>query len=218
MAADSLPNAIANGGPVLRYGTMRRARRWRIAAFLTLIVLVPPSFWWSKSMLQQWSEDRARRVEIRYQVSTNLTAASTGIEREQWATAQIDIDRARLASDADPALFGASELRAFRRRIENTEDNMRAAQEHAMIRAEMDPHWRQLRDSRLANPPVCISSNVTADLNRTADRLLRHGRYSEALETLRQVLILDPDNAHAQERFPDALLERPSSDGPAIDE
>ncbi|HEY2589806.1 MAG TPA: hypothetical protein VGI81_28945, partial [Tepidisphaeraceae bacterium] len=50
---------------------------------------------------QTVSEDvRARQGEIRFQVQSNLDQAHASIQQGNWATAQIAIDRARLASQA----------------------------------------------------------------------------------------------------------------------
>lgn len=170
-------------------------------------------------MLQQWSEDRARRAEIRYRVTTNLAVASAEIAEGQWANAQVAIDRARLASQADPLLFSDRESRELGQKIDATDIKLRDAQEQAW-RSRDPVIERRIEEAfvRQRTEEVFVRTNVIADLNRTADQLLTQGRYSEALQTLREVLILDPNNAHAQARFPDALLERSLSMDPSGNE
>ena len=195
---------------VLTYGSVGRRPWRRIAALLALVAFAHALGWWVGPRWRQWNEDRVRRAQIRDQIETNLDESGRAIAHGDWMAAEISIDRARLANDADPTIFGAPEIARQRVRIERAESRLGAAREDARRRALADPATAALVQRRIRNPIVCGSTNVITDLTRTAQTLLRDERYSEAAATLSQILILDPENTRASDLLANALYEVPA--------
>lgn len=192
---------------VLTYGSVRRPP-WRWIVILAgLVVAVYALGWWAMPRVREWRDERARRAELEYQIQKNLDESAWSIQQEHWADAQISIDRARLASCADPTIFTPAEVAADRSRIDQAQSLLQVMQEKA-YQKEMTAGGAVIQQ-RILKGCVFNDTNAIADLNRTAENLLRDGRYSEAELTLSQVLILDPENARAAELFPNAVNEQP---------
>ena len=143
-------------------------------------------------------ELEARRGEIRYRVRTNLEDARAAIREHRWADAQIAIDRARLAATADPTIFQPQETRQFGNDIDGADLDLRRSQEkvQADADAQRDRETRR-RIEEQRRIAVQQRQQTIADLIRTAQELSAQGRYREALQTVDQILILDPINDYA---------------------
>jgi type II secretory pathway component GspD/PulD (secretin)/tetratricopeptide (TPR) repeat protein len=140
----------------------------------------------------------ARRSEIRYQIQSSLDEAHADIARGEWANAQIAIDRARLGSTADPTIFPPDELRRFRNQIEQTQLDLQQAQERATSHIQsLTDRDIQIRIERQRVEAQRARQRTIGDLIRTSQQLTDQGRYREALQTVDQILILDPINDYA---------------------
>ena len=149
--------------------------------------LLGPLAWLARPKLIAWNNERFLRNELRYQVLENLSEANQAIDQHAWATAQVSIDRARLAAASDPTLFTPNEISAFDRRFDSVQLRLNTVSSHY----SKDPDF-------LAWPPRCTVVRVRTDavsdlLNTTVDLLHEH-RYSEAQMTVDQILILDPES------------------------
>ena len=144
------------------------------------------------------AEIAARQGEIRYQVQSSLDQARSNIQQGQWGNAQIAIDRARLAASADPTIFPQEEVRRFRNEIDSTELDLRRTEEAAQSRqqstVDVGIQRRIAEERRIA---LEQRQRTIADLIHTAQQLTNQGRYREALQTVDQILILDPINDYA---------------------
>ncbi|HSU67322.1 MAG TPA: hypothetical protein VLJ39_10650, partial [Tepidisphaeraceae bacterium] len=151
------------------------------------------------NLMQQEAADlEARRGEIRYRVQGNLDQARAAIAAHKWADAQIAIDRARLAASADPTIFQAQENQRFSTEIDRTELDFRKAQERVEADAQSrrdEAIQRRIQDER--RRAIEERQRTIADLVHTAQLLSSEGRYAEALQTVDQILILDPINDYA---------------------
>ena len=141
---------------------------------------------------------KARQGEITYQIQSNLDQARAAIQQEHWGDAQIAIDRARLAASADPTIFPAQTIRGFNTQIANTEADLRQAQERVTT-AQNDQTAKavQIRIESERETARRQRQRTIADLIHTAQQLTSQGRYREALQTVDQILILDPVNDYA---------------------
>ena len=147
---------------------------------------------------QQGKEIQARRGEITYQVQSNLDQAKASTQQGNFANAQNAIDRARLAAAIDPTIFTADQIRNFRTQIEQTELALRQAEERA--KAASDNAIAEATRTRIAverKQAIEDRQKTIADLIRTSQNLTAQGRYKEALQTVDQILILDPVNDYA---------------------
>jgi general secretion pathway protein D len=144
------------------------------------------------------AEIAARRGEINYNVQSNLDQARAAIQQGQWGNAQIAIDRARLAASSDPSIFQPSDIRRFNNEIDQTELDLRQTEQKVQdleqskidvgVRERIEAGRRQALQQR---------QQTIADLIHTAQTLTNQGRYKEALQTVDQILILDPINDYA---------------------
>jgi len=141
---------------------------------------------------------RARQSEIQYQVQSNLDQARAAIQEARWGDAQIAVDRARLAANSDPSIFPPDQLHQFRNQIDQTELDLQAAQQRATEISQRDADKRiQQRIVDERNRAIRERQRTIADLIRTSQDLSNHGRYKEALQTVDQILLLDPTNDYA---------------------
>ena len=143
-------------------------------------------------------EIKARMGEIEYQVQSNLDQARAAIDQQKWAEAQIDIDRARLAAAADPTIFPVAEIRRFHNEIDQTELSLQQAQEAVRIKSQGvtdQAIQRSIEEQRRI--ALEQRQRTLADLIHTAQQLTNQGRYKEALQTVDQILLLDPINDYA---------------------
>lgn len=141
---------------------------------------------------------KARRSEISYNVDTNLEQARSATQQGSWKDAQLSIDRARLAASADPSIFSSEELRRFTQRIDQTQQDLQRTQEQVSSKQaqgiENGVRTRIANEQRLAR---LQRQQTIADLIHTSQQLTNQGRYREALQTVEQILILDPINDYA---------------------
>lgn len=199
------PSEHAASTPVLPYG-LRRPRPLQTAAICCCFSLVAVlALWASTPALKEWAAERA---EIRYQIDTNLDKARADIGAKQCADAQLCIDRARLAAAADPTIFSRLELLKFRSRIDEVEGGLRCSM--GVSQAAFENQLR-LRGCNLRSGIICIRTGVVQDLIRTADDLLRGNRDAEAMMTVDQILILDPENARGLELRAALLARNPAT-------
>ena len=141
---------------------------------------------------------KARISEISYKVDTNLEQAQQAIHQGHWADAQFAIDRARLAASADKSIFTTEDLHRFTQRIDQTQQDLDRTKEEVSaketqgidkgVRRKIEEEQRQARLQR---------QQTIADLIHTSQQLTNQGRYREALQTVDQILILDPINDYA---------------------
>ena len=186
------------GPPVLRYGTKRSWNQRRVTGLVLLIALVLPAAWWSRAQMRQWIADRHTRAATQIDIDQELALCADSISNGQWAHAQTSIDRARLAASACRKLFTRAELSAFTQRIDGTQASLQSEQERIMRLQGPVPSLRQrMADELNAARSVRIRSDAIANLNDAADRLIRERNYADALELLRQSLILEPVNERA---------------------
>ena len=149
-------------------------------------------------MARQEQDIRARKEEITYQVQNNLDQARASIRGANWANAANAIDRARIATNADPGIFTPAELQRFRQQIEQADLDLRQAQQEAEARSN-EASSQQVRNRIIAEKRRANEERqrTIADLIRTSQNLTNQGRYREALQTVDQILILDPTNDYA---------------------
>ena len=140
----------------------------------------------------------ARRGEIHYNVQSNLDQARAAIAQGNWSDAQIAIDRARLAASADPSIFTPKEIRSLTNSIDQTDLQLHQEQERQHERAEQSRDLEvQHRLEEQRKRAIEERQRTIADLVYTAKQLDGQGRYREALQTVDQILILDPINDFA---------------------
>ena len=143
-------------------------------------------------------EMAARQGEIQYQVQSNLDQARSAIQQQQWGNAQIAIDRARLAANSDPSIFTPQQIRQFRTQIDQVQLDLQSAQQRAAETAtnelERQTEKRIIEERNRARRE---RQRTIADLIRTSQTLTSQGRYREALQTVDQILLLDPTNDYA---------------------
>ena len=147
---------------------------------------------------QAAADVRARQGEIRYQIQSNLDQARAAIQSQNWAGAQTSIDRARLAASLDPTIFNPDEIRRFRQQIDQADLDLRRAQDEAKARSDADTA-RNIEAKIAQEREVALRDrqNTIADLIRTSRNLTDQGKYREALQTVDQILVLDPNNDYA---------------------
>jgi hypothetical protein len=155
--------------------------------------LPSPTSWLVRPKIAELYSEHQEREEIRYQIQNNLDAARSEIIQQRWSDAQVSIDRAELAAACDPTIFADRELRKFKMLIGQAESHLLQAQENSVRHQTF-------------KPPICswpssvgLRKNTIADLSRTADELFAQMQGVEAVQVIDQILILDPDNAHAQD-------------------
>jgi general secretion pathway protein D len=147
---------------------------------------------------QAAADVRARQGEIKYQIQSNLDQAHAAIQAQNWAGAQTAIDRARLATSLDPTIFPQDQIRQFRQQIDQADLDLHRAQEEAKAVADrttaaaIEAKIQAEREQALRD-----RQNTIADLIRTSRNLTDQGKYREALQTVDQILVLDPNNDYA---------------------
>ena len=141
---------------------------------------------------------RARQGEIRYQIQTNLDQAHTAIGQQNFENAGLAIDRARLAAALDPTIFSPEDMRRFRTQIEQAGLDLQRAQE-AYRQAQQNNTSRAIEE-RIELQRIEARKErqrTIADLIRTSQSLTQIGKYRESLQTVDQILVLDPNNEYA---------------------
>ncbi|HXE52166.1 MAG TPA: hypothetical protein VN541_04090, partial [Tepidisphaeraceae bacterium] len=147
---------------------------------------------------QVGADVRARQQEIAYQVQSNLDQARAAIGQHDFGTAQTDLDRARLAANADPSIFTPEALRNFRNQIDQVELQLHQTQEQVQQQqSALTAQQIQNRIQAEHERAIVARQKTVADLIRTSQTLTNQGRYKEALQTVEQILILDPTNDYA---------------------
>jgi general secretion pathway protein D len=141
---------------------------------------------------------KARQGEISYQVQSNLDEARADIQQGQWGAAQIAIDKSRLAASSDPTIFPPDQINRFKMQIDQTELDLQATRQATIDKAsaatEVAVRTRIVTEREKARKQ---REATIAELIRTAQNLTNQGRYKEALQTVDQILILDPINDYA---------------------
>jgi len=143
-------------------------------------------------------EISARQGEIRYQIQSNLDDARRDIAAGSYGDAQTAIDRARLAASADPTIFSPEDIRRFRTQIDQADLDLQQAKEKAVAvknAATEDAISRQIAIQ--THEAQLQRQRTVADLIRTSESLTNQGKYREALQTIDQILVLDPNNDYA---------------------
>jgi type II secretory pathway component GspD/PulD (secretin)/tetratricopeptide (TPR) repeat protein len=135
---------------------------------------------------------------IAYEVQHNLEDALEAIDEEHWATAETAIDRARVAAAADPTRFSAQELRRFHIAIDQTELDLKQARQR--VEGNIETRTAEAVHQRVRQQRVSARQQrqaTIADLTRTSQNQINRGKYKDALATIDQILILDPNNEYA---------------------
>jgi hypothetical protein len=189
-----MASSVTNSSPalLLSYG-LRRRRPWPLLIVVLFTAIALPTSWFVRPRIIELYSEHQQRKEICYQVQLNLDEARSAIAKQQWSYAQISIDKARLAACANPIIFTAGDTRQFRDRIEQVELDQLQAQENA--------ERHQMFELPICSRPSAAGQqrNTIADLCRTADKLVAQMQAVEAPEVIDQILILDPENAHARD-------------------
>ena len=178
---------------ILNYATRRRID-WQVV----IVTAMLPGVMWVLIRAARWmKENGPRRMEITYQIDTNLSEACTEIASGQFSEAQVAVDRARLAASADPTIFLPLEVTQFRRRIDQIDLDLQAAKEKACNKASVSRDDLERRIAYEHPDAICIRTDTIYDLTNTMRRLMETGKTREALQTCDQILILDPQNCEA---------------------
>jgi general secretion pathway protein D len=147
---------------------------------------------------QASNDVKARQGEIRYQIQSNLDQARGAIQQQNWGAAQVAIDRARLATSLDPTIFPADEIRKFRAQIDQADLDLRQSQSQALQTRDTQTALdiqKKIEEERARG--IEERQKTIAELIRTARNLTDQGKYREALQTVDQILVLDPNNDYA---------------------
>jgi hypothetical protein len=177
---------------ILNYATRRRID-WQVV----IVTAVLPGVVWALFRTTQWiKENGPRRMEIAYQINTNLSEAGAETASGQFSEAQVAVDRARLAASADPTIFLSIEVSEFRRRIDQVDLDLDTAREIAFGKPRSDDELER-RIAYEHPEAICIRTDTIYELTNTMRSLMDSGKTQEALQTCDQILILDAQNCEA---------------------
>ncbi len=142
---------------------------------------------------------KSRQGEIRYQIQSNLDQARSAIKQQNWGAAQVAIDRARLATSLDPTIFPSQDIRQFRNQIDQADLDLRQSQ--AVSQQNRDTNTATDIQKKIEEERTRASEErqgTVAELIKTSRNLHDQGKHKEALQTVEQILTLDPSNDYAK--------------------
>lgn len=139
-----------------------------------------------------------RVQEITYRFNTAINEARDAVQAHDWNRAEAALQRAKLASSTDRAIFSPSALREFDTTIANTQlylDQERQRLQMGLAAQNDQRAAEQIRRERLR--AQAERERTIRDLKKTAQDLIKQARYREALGVIDQVLALDPTDEYA---------------------
>lgn len=140
----------------------------------------------------------ARKQAIQYGFETAIEETRAGIEAADFGTAKAALERARVARNTDPGIFTPAEVREFDTVITNTQLALDKAMEKARVtevQKMQDEAAQRLEDVRKRRDEE--RRRTVADLIRNTRQLVEQRKFEEALGTIDQILLLDPNNDYA---------------------
>lgn len=133
------------------------------------------------ALASEQSEVDVRRQEISYREDIAIKEAKQAIADNKWDVADAAIQRAKLAANADRAVFNEQDLKKFDKDLESTRQALAQTQENVRLtknQASQAPSIAQLEEEG-ARAKVERDHNI-ADLQKTADDLTKAGKTKEA--------------------------------------
>lgn len=182
------PPTLPYRGPL----AARRGRGWLVAlaSVAALLALGLPRG-------QRVLEEYRQRQSVRRAVLSRFHTAIANTHRhvlagnpENFGAARVGLDQARLARASNPALFSPTDLAALDARV--IEQETALAEAEGRLLAALGPRPAPVRAGERDG------CNLMGGLYRTAARLVRERRFTEALGVVDQIIVLDPPAVRAR--------------------
>ncbi|HWE94098.1 MAG TPA: VIT domain-containing protein [Tepidisphaeraceae bacterium] len=139
-----------------------------------------------------------RRSEIDYRFNTSITEATTAINNDQWDVAEAALERAQLAAGADRNIYSADALWRFDQAIDETRRTLDRARQRELDSAESSRNTTSSERIHKEQEQARHDRERTLrDLKITVRDLYAQARYSEALNVVDQIRVIDPNDEYA---------------------
>jgi type II secretory pathway component GspD/PulD (secretin)/tetratricopeptide (TPR) repeat protein len=140
----------------------------------------------------------ATRQAINFNFNRYITEAGLQTDQKQFGAARSALGQAEAASRSNTGVFTNEELQAFSGRLADARVTLERAEqaEQQRVAREADVNAQAEAGRRLQETQVAREQAV-AQLIADSRRLQDQGKYTEALKTVNNILVIDPRNEYA---------------------
>ena len=138
------------------------------------------------------------RQAIRYEFDSAIGAANAAIRDRRFGDAQRALNQAKIARDRNPQIFDSPEITGWDQTIARVGANLEREREIAQREAENKANAEIGQETNLRiQEQEAAKRRTVSNLIRSSMQSVREGKYTDALATIDQILILDPNNDYA---------------------
>jgi general secretion pathway protein D len=141
---------------------------------------------------------RQRQEAIRFSFNSAMEEARLAREANKFDEARNALIKAQAVRDADPSIFAGSDISSFDAAIKAEQSAIASTEAAELARVRAEEQSRRVTEQKAAAAAEETRRRETiANLTSQAQLLGRQRKYKEALAVIKQIKVIDPDNAYA---------------------